>query len=85
MGKYVVVKYFTDLQDNNRPYRVGDTFPHSNTTVTQERLDELAGSENRQKTPLIKLIEDNNEKSVDNSDGEPERQSNSRRRKRANK
>jgi hypothetical protein len=55
---YKVIKYFTDLQDNNHAYNVGDVFPHEGMEVTQERLDELAGHENRQKQPLIEFVEE---------------------------
>lgn len=50
---YKVVKFFTDLHDNNHPYNVGDTFPRSGVAVTEARLAELAGSENKQGVPLI--------------------------------
>lgn len=50
---YKVVKYFTDLQDNSRPYNVGDTYPRKGLTVSDERIAELASSSNKQNTPLI--------------------------------
>lgn len=55
---YKVIKYFTDLQDNNHPYNAGDTFPRKGLTVTEERLAELAGSENKQGVPLIEEVAD---------------------------
>ncbi len=56
---YKVIKFFTDLQDNNRAYSVGDVFPHADADypVTEERLAELAGSDNKQGEPLIQLAE----------------------------
>lgn len=54
MAKYEVIKYFTDLQDNNHPYNVGDIFPRQGKEVTEGRIAELSGSNNRQHTPLIK-------------------------------
>lgn len=54
--KYKVIKYFTDLQDNNYEYNVGDVFPHEGLIVTDERLKELSTDENRQRVPLIKPI-----------------------------
>lgn len=54
---YKVIKFFTDLQDDNFPYEVGDTFPRKGVTVTEERLAELAGSNNKRKEPLIELVE----------------------------
>lgn len=54
---YKVIKFFTDLQDNNHPYNEGDIFPRSGVTVTAERLQELSSSDNRQRVPLIKAVE----------------------------
>lgn len=55
---YKVIKFFTDLQDNDYPYSVGDIFPRSGVTVTEARLKELAGSENKQGVPLILPVEE---------------------------
>ena len=55
---YQVIKYFTDLQDNNHPYNVGDTYPRSGVTVTEARLAELAGSGNLQGVPLIQEVKE---------------------------
>lgn len=55
---YKVIKAFVDLQDNNFPYAVGDVFPRNGKTVTEKRLAELAGKENKQGEPLIKLVEE---------------------------
>lgn len=54
---YKVIKFFTDLHDNDYPYSVGDTFPRSGVTVSDERIAELAGSNNKQGEPLIALVE----------------------------
>lgn len=61
---YKVIKHFVDLQDNNRPYSVGDVFPHAEASypVSDKRLAELAGSENKQGVPLIQLVEEVEEK-----------------------
>ncbi|MDW4108936.1 Rho termination factor N-terminal domain-containing protein [Staphylococcus saprophyticus] len=53
---YEVIKYFTDLQDNDYEYNVGDIFPRKRLRVTDERLRELSTDENRQRVPLIKPI-----------------------------
>lgn len=55
---YKVIKAFTDLQDNNYAYYVGDTFPHSGVDVGAERISELASDKNRLGVPLIEEIED---------------------------
>ena len=53
---YKVIKYFTDLQDNNYAYYVGDTFPHNGVEVSAERIAELASDKNRRGIPLIEEI-----------------------------
>lgn len=53
---YKVIAYFEDLQDNGRPYNVGDVFPADGNTVTAERLAELASTQNRRRIPLIEEI-----------------------------
>lgn len=50
---YKVIHFFTDLQDNNHPYQVGEVFPRQGKTVTEERLRELSGNKNKQGKPLI--------------------------------
>lgn len=55
---YRVVRYFTDLQDNNHAYEAGDTFPRDGMSVSQERIDELASMNNRQHTVLIQYEPD---------------------------
>ena len=53
---YKVIKSFTDLQDNNYAYYVGDTFPHNGVDVGAERIAELASDKNRLGVPLIEEI-----------------------------
>lgn len=53
---YKVIKFFNDLQDNDHAYNVGDTFPRSGMTVSKARLEELAGKNNKQGEPLIKIV-----------------------------
>ena len=55
---YKVISFFTDLQDFNHPYKVGDVFPRQGMNVSEERLKELAGSKNKQGKPLIEKIEE---------------------------
>lgn len=61
---YEVIKYFTDLQDNDRPYAAGDIFPRSGLVVTEERYAELAGSNNLQREPLIRLVKETPKKTA---------------------
>lgn len=55
---YKVIAYFTDLQDNNHEYNVGDTYPRKGLEVKPERIAELAGSDNKQGKPLIEKVEE---------------------------
>ena len=84
---YRVIKYFTDLQDNDHPYNVGDVFPRDGMTVTDERIAELAGSENKQRTPLIKAdtkaepvaeVTEDVEESADGTEDVPKRKKRSK-------
>lgn len=53
---YKVIKSFTDLQDNNYSYYVGDTFPHNGVEVCAERIAELSSYKNLQGVPLIEEV-----------------------------
>jgi hypothetical protein len=55
---YKVIKHFTDMQDNNFAYDVGDEYPRKGMSVLPSRIKELAGSKNRQGCPLIEEISD---------------------------
>ncbi|EGQ3325175.1 hypothetical protein G0U19_001409 [Staphylococcus pseudintermedius] len=59
MTKYEVLKTFKDLQDNDKLYEKGKTYPRpANKKVDEERILELSSSDNLQRKPLIKKIED---------------------------
>ena len=53
---YKVIKSFTDLQDNNYAYYVGDTFPHNGVEAGAERVAELSSDKNLQGVPLIEEV-----------------------------
>ena len=55
---YKVIKHFIDLHDDDHSYEEGDIFPREGIIVKPERIAELAGSNNKQKTPLIELVEE---------------------------
>ena len=55
---YRVVKNFTDLQDQNHFYEVGDIYPRDGVNVSDSRIQELSGTKNRQHTILIKAEEE---------------------------
>lgn len=75
---YKAIKFFTDLHDDNYPYNVGDTFPRDGVSVSTGRLDELAGSNNKQGVPLIEYID---ESKKPEALGEPEKPTAKRGRK----
>lgn len=54
--EYRVIEFFTDLQDNNYAYHVGDTFPHAGMDVSPSRIAELAGKNNKRGIPLIESV-----------------------------
>lgn len=56
--QYTVIKFFTDLQDNDHAYNVGDVFPREGKTVSDLRIAELSSEINAQGVPLIKAVEE---------------------------
>ena len=58
---YRVIKYFTDLQDNNHEYNVGDIYPHNKKKVSAIRIKELSTDKNRRGIPLIEKVEESKE------------------------
>ena len=55
---YRVIKYFTDLQDNNHEYNVGDIYPRAKKKVSVNRIKELSTDKNRRGVPLIEKAEE---------------------------
>lgn len=55
---YKVIKLFADLEDKNHVYNPGDVYPREGLKVTDERIKELSGSENKRGEPLIELVEE---------------------------
>ena len=50
------------MQVFNHPYKAGETFPRLGLKVSNERLEELASSKNKQGKPLIEKVEEVKEK-----------------------
>ena len=55
---YKVLHFFHDLKDNNYVYNPGDVFPREGLQVTEERIAELSGPDNKQHKPLITKVEE---------------------------
>ena len=70
---YKVIKFFTDLQDNNNAYRVGDTFPRQGVEVSPERLKELSTTANRRGIPVIEEIPEEVDVIVEEAPKKPKR------------
>lgn len=65
---YKAIIAFTDLQDANHIYHIGDIYPRGGLDPSQERIDELSGSANKVGCPLIakvKALEPDDEPSED--------------------
>ena len=58
MKKYKVIVRFVDLKDNNHIYHVGDVYPHAGKEVSEARINELKGSDNKRGVPLIEEVAD---------------------------
>ena len=54
---YKVIKAFADLQDNCHEYSEGDAFPREGLDVSQERIAELSGTENKRGEQLIEKVQ----------------------------
>lgn len=65
---YTVITAFVDLQDDNRLYRVGETYPRSGKTVSADRINSLISANNALGVSLIRESEnraENAEKAVE--------------------
>ena len=54
---YKVIEFFHDLQDGCHAYNPGDTFPREGVKASDDRLAELAGTDNRRGVQLIEKVE----------------------------
>jgi hypothetical protein len=54
---YKVVNGFTDTQDNNKVYKVGNTYPKGNYKPSEERIEELSSVHPKLKRIFIEAIE----------------------------
>lgn len=56
--KFKVLHAFTDLQDKDKVYNVGDSFPKpANKKVSEKRIEELSTDKNKQGKALIQEVE----------------------------
>lgn len=60
--KYVAIDDFKDLQDGNKVYFKGDSYPKpANKNIPEERLEELLSSDNKRGRAVIKEVEVQNQ------------------------
>lgn len=55
---YRATVYFTDLQDNNFEYHVGDEYPRHGYTPSESRIAELASTHNKRGRAVIEEVKD---------------------------
>lgn len=55
--RYIVVKDFSDIQDDRHVYHAGDIFPRMGFEVSEDRVAELASKDNKRGEILIKAID----------------------------
>lgn len=65
---YRVIRYFEDLQDGNRAYKVGEIYPREGLSPSRERIEELASDLNKQHRPLIEAVTEKAEEDVPDTD-----------------
>lgn len=53
---YEAIEYFTDNLDKGYAYNVGDVYPREGYTPTEDRIEELAGTDNARRRPVIKAV-----------------------------
>lgn len=53
---YRAILNFTDLQDDNFRYNIGDEYPRLGLKPSLARINELLSSDNRRKQPVIEEI-----------------------------
>lgn len=70
---YKVIRFFTDLQDNEHAYRVGDIFPRQGVEVSPERLKELSTTANKRGIPVIEEIPEETEVIAEEAPKKPKR------------
>lgn len=72
---YKVIRAFQDLTDNNRLYKVGDTFPAEGVKVSKARIKSLLDGSNKNGKVYLEEIEDGEPAKTgepDPANGEPQ-------------
>lgn len=70
---YEVVVTFTDLQDGEHLYNVGDEYPRTGYKPSIKRIDELLSANNKRGKPLIKAAQESVQSVTEGTEGKPKR------------
>lgn len=54
--EYKALRYFEDLTDNNYAYHAGDKYPRKGMAVSDERIAELSGKNNKLGEAVIEVV-----------------------------
>lgn len=57
---YLVIRNFTDIEDNNYHYAVGDKYPRKGKRPSKARVEALMNGSNRSGLKLIKEVKSPN-------------------------
>lgn len=57
MKLYRAISTFDDITDNNHRYNAGDNYPRKGLTVSETRISELSGYNNKRNRPVIEAYE----------------------------
>ncbi|WP_314789783.1 hypothetical protein [Mogibacterium diversum] len=73
---FIVINAFLDLQDAEYLYDVGDAYPREGLEPSEERIEELLGSDNLQGQPMIKAVKTvpADKKPEESADSEPSKE-----------
>lgn len=61
---YIALGYFTDNLDNGHAYNVGDEYPRQGYEPSEERIQQLASSDNVRRRPVIGVLDKDDEKAI---------------------
>lgn len=82
---YKVLKDFSDIQDHFYVYRAGDTYPRPGTNPSSGRIDELLGSNNARRRPLIQAVASDAEEDISLTEKKAKKAATGTKSKRASK
>lgn len=57
---YLVIRNFTDIEDNNHHYAIGDKYPRKGKRPSKARVEALMNGNNRSGLKLIKEVKSPN-------------------------